>query len=127
MIKTITRIRRSSIHPNDPNMNASSDSYRWGMGKMVIIAGPFSLESGNRQLFPRASIPCSSPVGPCRYFDPVREHDRIDHFAAIEAAPAIERAAAGIVAEIDKRISNHESITTLAAHDHPPSGPLDFR
>jgi hypothetical protein len=108
-------------------MNASSDRYRKGMDRIVFIASPFSRTSCSHQSFPRAPIPCSSPIGPCRGFNPVREHDRIDHFAAIEATPSIEHAAAGIIAKIDKRISNHESVTTLTAHDHPPSRVLGLR
>jgi len=46
----------------------------------------------------------------------MRENHRIDHFAAIETTPPFKIEAARIVSEIKKRISNHQSATTLTTH-----------
>ena len=50
----------------------------------------------------------------------MREHERINHLAAIETTPPVKLHSPGVVSQIYERIPDHEAMTPLTAHDAPP-------
>lgn len=66
--------------------------------------------------FPHASVSRSATIGFQRCISSMGQHNRIDNFSAIDAAPAFEPYPPCVILKIRKRLLHHASPATFTTH-----------